>query len=209
MGKIVIWNSEICSGHTLHCKLAVPALLGPTGSRRRVKLSWERQKANGAKGTEWGGGCTFCPHLGDQRANLTTVSLFRRHWWSRWSVWEAEGPAVDIRLGQLPGRRSAVWSAQMEGRWNRYPASSVLSQKWVVRILALPLARGGSWCNRSLSGFGILMCKMRAMTQVVDWCERKKKSSCDKWLKMSRTKQPYPNHSLSWPCPVPSSALTL
>lgn len=65
MGKIVIWNSEVCAGCMLYCMFSLPAVLEPEGSQCPDKYSWERHKVNEATGERG----RFCPHLPEQRAN--------------------------------------------------------------------------------------------------------------------------------------------
>lgn len=113
------------------------------GSQWWVELSWERHKTDGTRGTAWGEGHIFYPHLSDQRGNLSSPASLdyatglgghvRRCRDQHWPTLLLE----TLRYGQLP-RRSVVWSLQMEGSLNRYPDLSTLSQKWCMRILALP-----------------------------------------------------------------------
>lgn len=70
MGKIVIWNSEICFGHMLYCMFTVLAFLEPKALNDWSSLEGRDIKPMRPKAGE----VFFCPYLSDQRANLQTLA---------------------------------------------------------------------------------------------------------------------------------------
>lgn len=67
------------------CHIARSLCVLSSGQRLSVtvRFSWERHESNEAKGG-WGRGAIFCPHRGDQRANLPPpAASLDTHGWAR------------------------------------------------------------------------------------------------------------------------------
>lgn len=176
MGKIVIWNSEICFGHMLYFMVTVPALLGQKALSDGSSLAGKDIKLMGPK-AQGGEGGTFLSSPWWSEGKFTITGLFGLRYWSRWSREKVEGPTLAITTAwntqawSTPRKEVRCVIFTNEGSSNRYrPCPSYLSSLC------------GSWLHHWLKeGVSALAHSLSALV-----------SSCVKWG------QWYTCHRLMW-----------